>query len=172
MMSNIVNSQDKKMNLNIRPNEEESSKSQQQGGLMEKVRDTIHEKVATKEQLYDEKPRVEKLKETMPSDTKEAVDMAKSGVTSAIDDVKEKFNERIDEGTPREQLHHENKKDGSDKGLLQKQIGEVKNSIYEATKSPDVKEREEFEKMPIVDRLKHLHEKSAGGSPDAAIILD
>ena len=117
-------------------------------GVIAKSRDYIHEKVATEEQLLNEKPFSEQVMAKMPADTKEAAEKLDSTVSAVYNDVKEKFNERIDEGTKRMEKHKDT--DSSSTG------GGITRKIYEATKSPEVKAREEFRQKPIMDKLSML----------------
>ena len=66
--------------------EDLSKKNQEQSkdnkGILESAREIIHEKVATDEQLYQEKSFTEKIKDSIPCDTKEAVDMLGSAFSA------------------------------------------------------------------------------------------
>ena len=136
--------------------------------LLQKARENIHEKVATDEQLHQEKPPFKQFQDSLPQDGQEAVDMAKSGVENAVQDMKNKFNERIDEGTERAQKHQDT---GSDKNILQQQVDSARNAIYEATKSEKVKEREEMANKDFCDRLEYLKKKGASDKSEP-ILMD
>jgi hypothetical protein len=114
-------------------------------GILDKTRDMIHEKVASDDQLLNEKPTPDQLREKMPNNQHEIAE----AIDNTIDSVKARFNERLDEGTERADNH---KQESSGPGL----IGGVKNKIYEATKAPDVKEREEFRDSSVTEKLGKL----------------
>lgn len=119
--------------------------------MIEKSRDYIHEKVATEEQLMKEKPFTEQMKAKIPADSKEAAEKIDSTYNAVASNVKEKFHElqeRVNEGTESMEQHkNETKESSSSNGLG------IKNKIYEATKSPEVKEREDFRQKPLKDKL-------------------
>ena len=119
-----------------------------QKSVLAKSRDYIHQTVATEDQLMDEKPFSEQVKAKIPADTTEAAEKLDSTVSAMYNDVKEKFNERIDEGTKRMEKHE--KDDGNTSS------GGIKQKIYEATKSPEVKAREEFRQKPLMEKVSLL----------------
>ena len=123
--------------------------------IIEKARDKIHEKVATDEQLLHEKPTPDQLREKMPRDTHEIAE----AIDNTIDNVKQKFNERLDEGTEGG-ANHNKKEEDSGPGL----VGGIKNKIYEATKPPEVKQREEFREASFTEKLGKLSSNEANES--------
>ena len=110
-------------------------------GIFAKTRDYIHKKAATDEQLLNEKPFSDQIKTKIPSSTHEAAQK----VDGVIDDVKKKFAERLDEGTDRVPKHIQQTE--------AKEPGLVRSTLYEATKSPEVKQREEFREKPLMEQL-------------------
>ena len=115
--------------------------AEQQKGIFAKTRDFIHEKTATDQQLMNEKPYVEQIKSSLPGSTDEAAQK----FDAAVGDIKKKFTERLDEGTDRVPKHVQKAEE--------KQPGLVRTKLYEATKSPEVKQREEFRQKPIMEQL-------------------
>ena len=134
-----------------RPNTDKTeytSNNESNKGLLEKARESIHKTVATDEELMQEKPALDRLKASLPSSAKEAVDMAKN--TLSTNGTKD-GQENSETYTP-----FENEKgDGHP-------IEAARSKLYEATKSADVKERQEFENKSLKDRIQHLHEKGSG----------
>lgn len=127
--------------MNTNTNSSATTATEQQKGIFAKTRDLIHEKVATNQQLMSEKPYVEQVKSSIPGSTDEAVQK----FDAAVGDVKKKFTERLDEGTDRVPKHIQKAEE--------RQPGLVRTKLYEATKSPEVKQREEFRQKPIMEQL-------------------
>lgn len=116
--------------------------------IVDKARDFVHEKVATKEQLQKEKPMDEKVKDAIPKDTQDLTNKVGNVLQNTKNDIKERFNERLDEGTEREQQRNQD-----DRNMLQKKVDNVKDKVYDATKSPSLKEREEFQQADLMKKL-------------------
>ena len=119
----------------------------QQKNILEKTRDFIHQKVATEDQLLQEKPYSEQVLKTVPTTT----DQVALKVDEDIQNTKKKFNERLDEGTDRVPKHIQKEQQES-AGV----VHAVKNKINEATKSPDVKQREEFREKSLTEKIQDL----------------
>ena len=133
---------------------EQTDKSRDKG-LLEKARESIHKKVATDEELMQEKPALDRLKASMPSSAKEAVDMAKN--TLSTNGTKD------DQENDEAYSPFENEKgDGHP-------IEAARSKLYEATKSADVKERQEFENKSLKERIQHLHEKGCGAQKETNV---
>ena len=121
-----------------------SATEQQQKGILAKTRDYIHEKAATDQQLMKEKPYVEQIKSSIPTSTDEAA----KKLDDTVGDIKKKFNERLDEGTDRVPKHLQKAEE--------QKPGLIRTKLYEATKSPEVKQREEFRQKPVMEQLSAL----------------
>ena len=115
--------------------------------LLDKARDYVHKKVATEKQLQQEKPIDQKVKEALPNDMQDAVNKTGSVLGNVKNDVVQKFNERVDEGTERAQRHKEDP-EGS-KGP----IGQLKDKIYDNTKSQSLQDREQFQQADLMGKL-------------------
>lgn len=135
-----------------------------QKNVIEKSRDFIHEKTGTEEQLLKEKPMHEQISAKMPNSTKEAAEKLEATVKNTVDDVKTKLNERLDEGTERAAEHQQQQKDDHPSGQ-----NVITQKIFEATKSPEVKEREEFRQKPFVEKVKDIAKQDAKMAPDQTV---
>lgn len=125
---------------------ENANSSRNEKGALEKAREKIHEKVATDEELLDEKPPLERVKAKMPTNTHEVAE----AIGNSWDSVREKYRAGR-EGTEREE---QKKKQTEPQGVIEP----IRRKIYEATKSPDVKDRQEFEREPVADKIRDLNE--------------
>ena len=131
-----------------------SNTNTNQQGIFDQARDFVHEKVATDEQLQQEKPMDKKIQEAIPKDPKDAVDKVGNVLQNTKQDIQEKFNERLDEGTERAQKQHEQQQADS-----QNVLDSLQDKVYEATKSPSVQEREEFQQADLTEKLDMLQSK-------------
>lgn len=123
--------------------------------LLGKAREYVHKNVATEEQLQQEKPIDQKAKEAVPNDMNDAVDKAGSVLGIMKDDVVQRFNERIDEGTKRAERHKE-EPEGT-KGP----ISQLQDKIYENTKSPSLRDREQFQQADLMGKLDMMQNMDA-----------
>ena len=121
--------------------------------LLDMARDYVHETVATDEQLQKEKPIDQKVKEAVPNSMDDAVNKASNVVNNVKEDFTQKFNERIDEGTDRVQQHKDNTNNNNNGPMSQ-----LQDKIYEHTKSPSLKEREQFEQADLQGKLQMMHD--------------
>jgi len=136
-------------------------------GLFDKARDYVHEKVATDEQLQKEKPMDERIQDAMPKSTDDAANKVGEAFNKAKEDFKERFDERLNEG--KEQSSKENNQDSP--GIL----NDAKDKIYDATKSPDVKDREKFRQADIGEKInivKNDMKEQQDKKPEDTIPLD
>ena len=104
--------------------QEQSTSNDSQKGFLESAREMIHEKVATDEQLYAEKSLTEKIKENIPTDSKEVVDILGSAFYPKQDTTSKEDTNEMDIAPS--VIPHSFK-------------SEVRNKIYEATKPPSEK---------------------------------
>ena len=106
----------------------------QNKGILEKVRDKIHEKVATDEQLYEEKSFPEKVGDSMPSDVKEASDLLGSAFSQADEPSKKTSTNQMDLAPD----------------VIPKTFkSAIRNQLYETTKSPSSKTQEDFQQQSL-----------------------
>jgi hypothetical protein len=147
--TNAIN--DNKATMNAPENTANNDKK----GILEKTRDYIHQKVATDDQLLQEKPMSEQIKAKLPNNSKDAAETIDSTISAVMSDVKTKFNERLDEGTERAEQRKQ-KEQQSGPGVIGKKVEGVKSKLYEATKPPEVKTREEFREKPFAEKVQAL----------------
>lgn len=119
--------------------------------IVDKARDFVHEKVAKDEELRQERPVDEKLMDKVPKDTQELGSKVAQTARNAKDNLKEKFNERLDEGTEREKNHEQNQNTEQNPVLET-----ARKTLYEKTKSPETKEREDYEQAPLTEKIEKL----------------
>lgn len=120
--------------------------------IIEKSRDYIHRKVATEEQLLHEKPLRKQLKEKIPTNPIEVEEKIGTSIYKVMVDIKQTLNE--EQETPRTAPMPP--KESNSNGPIQATKRRITNAIYEATKSSEVRKREEFLKKPLEDKLQEV----------------
>ena len=125
--------------------------SENNNNIIEQARDFIHEKVATDEQLQQEKPIDQKIQDAIPSDPQDAVNRVSNAAKNVTQDIQDRFNKRLDEGTDRA-----GKKQEITRSVL---MDRMREKAYEATKSPEVQQREAFNQASIPEKMNILQEK-------------
>lgn len=135
--------------------------------IKEKARDFIHEKVAKDEELQNERPPDQKFVDSIPVNTHEVAEV----IDNSMADVKQKFTERLDEGTEREKRHQEEQ----NLNPVQEKLKNARETIYEKTKPPDVKDREKFQDASFTEKFHMMQEydkkKKETDQVDDAVIL-
>lgn len=162
-----------------------NSNNDKDHNILDQTREFIHETVKTQERREQEKPLTEKVKEKMPDSAEEAG----ADVGKFFDDLgtsaKKKFNQRVDEGTEREKSG-ENEKEEEDQekknivDATKEKIHDIRETVYDATKSKEEKEAEEEAEKPLVDKikdfppsnLKKYHENKKDDDVEPAVLLD
>ena len=114
--------------------------NQNDNGILSQAREFVHDKVRTEARKEEEKSYTEK-----------AVDTA----CAFKDDVVERFNERIDEGTVRAERHEADSTSENKPGLMapvKEQVNSLRENIYDATKSKAEKEADREAEKPILEQ--------------------
>lgn len=152
----------KNMTISGRTNTEDN------GSLLDHARDYIHEKVKTQEQRDAERPVTEKIKDNFPNSAEDAGSTLGKKIDNIATDFKEKFNERLDEGTERAQQHTDETKREEDFNVFtdaahasKEKIHDVRESIFDATKTPAEKDQEAFLEKPLHEKLKEMPHRMA-----------
>ncbi|CAB9516864.1 expressed unknown protein [Seminavis robusta] len=99
----------------------------------------------------------EKIQDAIPKDAQDLAIKATNVAPAVKNDVVEKFQERLDEGTDRAQTN--NDPPANSVFLLHDMIDDVCTGVYETTKSPRVKEQENFQNAFIMDKIEMIQAK-------------
>lgn len=136
-------------------------------GIVDKTREFIHETVKTDEQRQAEKPIMEKIKDKVPSNAEEAGAGVGGAIDGVVNDFTTKFQERLDEDRPEgEKLAHKDEKNKGLLGATQDKIKDVRETIYDKTKSEEEKRMDK----PFLERVTEVRE-AKDGKTEPAIMM-
>ena len=147
-------------------------------GILDQARNFVHEAVKTQEQRQKEeeaqKSVMDKITEKIPANAEEARASVGKTIDQGIQNIKENFQERLNEDSEGNKIRNGPTSDKKDAppGLLenvadvaQEKIKQTREYVYDVTKSEREKEAERRAEMSLMDKVQ---EKLAGASLESA----
>jgi hypothetical protein len=145
-----------------------SSKQQQQQdetkstGIVDKARNFVHETVKTPERREEERQENmtlgEKIHESMPGSTKDAADRTRETLESAVQNVKDNFQDRLDEGKNDDnRIQYTDPKAEEVEQQKEKSfqpIKDLREKVYDATKSEAERKADQKAEMGVMGQIK------------------
>ena len=164
--------------INNNNNNNSQQSSSNNSSILRSAREYIHEKVKTDEIREAEKSPFEKVKESLPSSVHEAGEKAKGAVDSGVQSFKDGFQERLNENSAGDKIRDSSTEPSMNEqqpGPISKAkdatLGTVTNlreKIYDATKSAEERKAEEEAKKPLPTQIYNRVGTTLGSAVESA----